>query len=171
VNGWVQWLPHCNALLNSIALLLLLRGYVLIRRRDERGHRRAMMATFATSVLFLASYVTYHTYLSLHGPEQFGRRFPEYPPAGVRYFYLGMLASHVVLAATVPFLAVASIYLGWRDRRAAHRRLVKWTFPVWLYVSITGILVYLMIYQIYPPRSSEPAPSAVSVAGGPGGIE
>lgn len=145
VPEWVGWLPHVNATLNGVALGLLLWGYILVKRGQWDAHRRAMLACFATSIVFLVSYLTYHSYASV------GRRFPDYPPPAVRYFYLGMLASHVILAAAVPFLAVAAIYLGLRDRRAAHRRVVRWAFPIWVYVSVTGILVYLMVYQIYPP--------------------
>jgi uncharacterized membrane protein YozB (DUF420 family) len=145
VPDWVLWLPHCNATLNAVALVLLLWGYQLVRSGRLGAHRRAMLACFATSVAFLLSYLTYHAYVDV------GRPFPTYPPAVVKYFYWGMLASHIVLAALVPFLAVGAIFLGLKDRRAAHRRLVRWAFPIWVYVSVTGILVYLMIYQIYPP--------------------
>ena len=71
-------------------------------------------------------------------------------PAAVRYLYLAILLTHVVLAATVPFLAVATIVLGYRDRRAAHRRLARWTFPIWLYVSVTGVVIYVVLYHLYP---------------------
>ena len=142
---YVRLLPHLNALLNTIATLLLLWGYFLIRQRRELAHRRVMLACFGVSVLFLTSYLIYH--FQVHSV-----RFPSYPPPIARYFYYAILLSHVVLAALVPFLAVASIVLGLRDRRTAHRRVSKWTFPIWLYVSVTGVLVYLMLYQIYPPR-------------------
>jgi uncharacterized membrane protein YozB (DUF420 family) len=133
-------------MLNGIATLLLIWGYVLIRRRQELAHRRVMLACFSVSVLFLISYLIYHFQVR-------SVRFPSYPPIGVRYFYYGMLLSHVVLAAFVPFLALASIILGLRDNRVAHRRVSRWTFPIWLYVSITGVLVYLMLYQLYPPKA------------------
>jgi putative membrane protein len=142
---YVRLLPHLNALLNSIATALLIWGYVLIRQRREQTHRRVMLACFGVSVLFLTSYLIYH--FQVHSV-----RFPSYPPPVARYFYYTILITHVILAALVPFLAIASIVLGLRDRRTAHRRVSRWTFPIWLYVSVTGVLVYLMLYQIYPPQ-------------------
>ncbi len=137
-------LPHINASLNATATLLLLVGYWLIRRGRESAHRRVMLACFAVSVLFLVSYLFYH---AQHGST----RFPLYPPAAVRLFYLTVLLTHVVLAAAVPILAVVTIALALRDRRVAHRRLARWTFPIWLYVSVTGVIVYWMLYHLYPP--------------------
>ena len=141
-------LPHVNASLNALATVLLVAGYVLIKRRNEAGHKRVMLACFAVSVCFLASYLTYH---ALAG----SKRFPEYPPPAIRYTYFTILISHVLLAAAVPILALTTIVLGLCDRRAAHRRVARMTWPIWLYVSITGVLVYLMLYQLYPPRQAE----------------
>lgn len=148
MDGLSEFLPHWNASLNLIALILLLVGIWLIRRRREVAHRRVMIACFATSTLFLVSYLLYHWLVGG------GKRFPDYPPPAIRYIYLSVLATHVVLAATVPFLAIAAIYFGWRDRRAHHRRVVRWAFPIWVYVSVTGVVVYLMLYQIYPPLAA-----------------
>jgi uncharacterized membrane protein YozB (DUF420 family) len=142
----VSALPHLNASLNALASVLLIAGYVLIKRRQEAAHKWLMLACFAVSVVFLASYLTYH--FNIPGGS---KRFPSYPPDVVRYGYYGLLLTHVVLAATVPFLAIATIWLGLANRREAHRKLAWWTFPIWLYVSITGVVVYLMLYQIYPP--------------------
>jgi uncharacterized membrane protein YozB (DUF420 family) len=151
VSELVLLLPHVNASLNALATVLLLLGYAQIKRGRELAHTRTMLACFGVSVLFLACYLTYHWGLHhYHGSA--GRRFPEYPPPQVRYAYLSILLTHVVLAAAVPFLAVATIWLGLRDHRAWHRRLARWTFPIWLYVSVTGVIVYLMLYQLYPPR-------------------
>lgn len=141
-----EYLPHVNASLNALAAVLLVIGYVLIKRRQEQAHKWTMLACFGVSVLFLVCYLLYHA--AIGG----GKKFPAYPPSAVRYTYYAMLLTHVVLAAAVPFLAVATIYFGLRDRRAAHRRLARWTFPIWLYVSITGVAVYVVLYQIYPPR-------------------
>ena len=142
----VPFLPHLNASLNALATVLLVAGYVLIRRRQETAHKWTMLACFAVSAVFLASYLTYHFQL-----EGISKKFPTYPPSAVRATYYVILISHIVLAATVPFLAVATIWLGLANRRLAHRRLARWTFPIWLYVSITGVFVYLMLYQLYPP--------------------
>ncbi len=102
-----------------------------------------MLSCFAVSVAFLVSYLVYHAQVG-------SRHFSDEAPSPARIFYFAVLISHVILAALVPFLAVATIYLGLTDRRAAHRRLARWTFPIWLYVSVTGVIVYLMMYQLYP---------------------
>lgn len=135
----VHDLPAVNASLNALATLLLIVGYVLIKRRRELAHKATMLAAFCVSCLFLACYLVYHYHA---GSKPF-------PGEGVvRTGYLVMLASHIILAAAVPFLAVTTIWLGYADRRAAHRRLARWTFPIWLYVSITGVLIYVMLYRL-----------------------
>ncbi|MEY4180191.1 MAG: hypothetical protein RLY70_3765 [Planctomycetota bacterium] len=145
-----QILPHVNASLNALATVLLIVGWRLIRQRRESAHRRVMLSAFAVSTVFLGSYLLYH----------FGARdgastpFPPYPPAFVRYAYYAILLSHILLAMAVPFMAVASIYLGLRGYRSAHRRLARWTFPIWLYVSVTGVVVYVMLYQVFPPQQA-----------------
>jgi putative membrane protein len=143
----IEVLPHVNATLNATATVLLLIGYALIKQRREQAHKWTMLACFAVSVVFLGCYLTYH--FNIKGGS---RPFPSHPPNAVRYTYYVILASHVVLAATVPFLAVATIWLGLADRRRAHNRLAWWTFPIWLYVSITGVIVYAMLYHLYAPR-------------------
>jgi putative membrane protein len=144
VDEVVKWLPHVNASLNALAGCLLVLGFVLIKRRREQAHKWTMLACFGVSVAFLGCYLFYH-----FNTEIVRKLGPDAAPP-VRYAYLGMLLTHIVLAALVPFLSVATIYLGLRDRRPAHRRLAKWTFPIWLYVSVTGVLVYVMLYWIYP---------------------
>ena len=147
MDDLVNALPHVNASLNALATVLLVVGFVLIKRRQETAHKWTMLACFAVSVVFLLSYLTYHFHAG-------SVKFPtdeSYVPTAIRYSYYAILLTHVVLAATVPFLAIATIYLGLADKRLAHRRLAKWTFPIWLYVSVTGVIVYLMLYQIYPP--------------------
>ncbi|MEX2174876.1 MAG: DUF420 domain-containing protein, partial [Pirellulaceae bacterium] len=140
-----------NASLNALATVLLALGFVLIKRRQERAHKWTMLACFGVSVVFLASYLTYH--FNIPGGS---RKFPDYPPTAVRYTYYAILLTHVVLAAIVPFLAIATIYTGLADKRRAHRKLAKWTFPIWMYVSLTGVVVYWLLYQTYTPRSAEP---------------
>ena len=141
-------LPAVNAGLNGLATLLLVLGFVLIKQRRETAHKRTMLAAFATSVVFLGCYLTYHYML---GRETGQSHVSFQGPGMVRAAYLTMLASHIILAVTVPFLAVITIWLGYADRRAAHRRWAKWTFPIWLYVSVTGVLIYFMLYHLYPP--------------------
>jgi len=142
----IETLPHVNAALNALATALLIVGYLLIKARREAAHKWTMLACFGVSVLFLASYLTYH--FNIPGGS---KRFPAYPPVAIRYAYYGILLTHVVLAAAVPFLAVTTIWLGLADRRRAHTKIAWWTFPIWLYVSITGVVVYLLLYQLYPP--------------------
>jgi uncharacterized membrane protein YozB (DUF420 family) len=131
-------LPTLNAVLNASATVLLVVGYSFIKQGREQAHKRAMLAAFVVSILFLISYLTYH-YQALHV------KFTG--PATVRYVYYAILIPHVILAAAVPFLAVTTIYLGLTDQRPRHRRLARWTFPIWLFVSVTGVIVYVMLYH------------------------
>jgi putative membrane protein len=147
VNQLVHILPHVNATLNAIATVLLIVGYVLIKRGREQAHIRTMLAAFGVSVVFLICYLTYHSSLRTLSISE--RRLPATVGGGVRYSYYAMLISHIVLAATVPVLACLTIWYGYRDQRARHRRLAWWTFPIWLYVSVTGVLIYLVLYQVY----------------------
>jgi putative membrane protein len=146
----VEYLPHVNVSLNATATLLLIVGFVLIKAGREVAHKRAMLATFGVNVVFLISYLIYHA-------NVLSKRFPNDPSVAsdtVRYFYYGLLASHVVLAAAVPFLAIWTIFLALRGRIDRHRRWARWTWPIWLYVSVTGVMVYLMLYQIYVPAEA-----------------
>ncbi len=138
----LQDLPHLNALLNFTATLLLLLGFVLIKLRRERAHRNVMLATFGVSTAFLTCYLVYHLGVELT------KTFPGGPP--LSYVYYTILVSHILLAMTVPVLAIGTIYLGLKDRRPQHLRWAKWTFPIWLYVSVTGVVIYLMLYRLYP---------------------
>lgn len=136
-------LPAVNAGLNLLATMLLTIGYVLIKRGRVVAHRNAMLGAFAVSIVFLVCYLIYHA--------QIGSR--PFPGQGwVRPVYFAILISHVVLAASVPVLAVWTIVLGLTGRLAQHRRLARWTWPIWLYVSITGVVVYVMLYRLYPPQ-------------------
>lgn len=132
-------LAATNALLNASCAVCLVAGWRRIRALDRRAHRRWMLAAFSISCIFLASYLTR---VALSGTHT-------YPPeAPFRTFYLVMLASHVILAAFVPFLAVGSIVLAWKERLPLHRKLARVTLPVWLYVSVTGVGVYIMLYHV-----------------------
>jgi uncharacterized membrane protein YozB (DUF420 family) len=135
-------LPAVNASLNATSAVLLTVGFVAIRRRNVAVHRACMLAAFATSVVFLASYVVYH----LHAGTT---HFPGTGPA--RPVYFAILGTHTPLAALVPFLAIATLWRALRGRFASHRRLARWTWPIWMYVSVTGVVVYVMLYQLYPP--------------------
>ena len=149
----VEQLPSVNATLNAIAAALLVWGYVLIRRRREQAHKIVMLSAFGVSCVFLVCYLVYH--------YQVGSVRFEGPPL-VRQLYLAMLLSHIVLAAAVPVLAGVTIYLGYRDRRIRHRRWARWTLPIWLYVSVTGVLIYVLLYHVYPPAGRRPIMPAKS---------
>lgn len=142
--GWVSQLPAVNALLNLTATILLVAGYALIKQRRETAHKSAMLAAFAVSVVFLVCYLIYH---------QAAGHVPFTGPPTVRAIYLTILFSHIALAVLVPFLALATIYYGLKDDRPRHLRIARWTFPIWLYVSVTGVIVYVMLYLLYPSGS------------------
>ena len=133
-------LPLVNASLNGLATVLLIVGYVCIRQRRIAAHRAAMIAAFVTSVLFLISYLIYHAHAG-------SRPFPG--RGSVRAVYFGILITHIVLAATIPPLAGVTLWRAYRRRFDRHMKIARWTLPLWLYVSITGIVVYLMLYQLY----------------------
>lgn len=131
-------LPAVNAGLNGLAGVWLLAGFWFIKRGQVGRHRACMIGAFATSTVFLISYVAYHV---LHGSTRFGQG------GFVRYVYFAILISHVVLAAAVVPMAVVTLVRGLRGHVDRHKRLARWTFPIWMYVSVTGVLVYLMLYQ------------------------
>ncbi|MFM9025318.1 MAG: DUF420 domain-containing protein [Planctomycetaceae bacterium] len=134
-------LATVNAVLNASAAVLLVAGWACIRRGDVRGHRAAMVAAFVVSSVFLVSYLARY---ALEGTHRFAG------PDAVRPVYLAILATHVPLAALVPVLALRMFFLAWRGRFDAHRRLGRITLPIWLYVSVTGVLIYLMLYRWFP---------------------
>jgi uncharacterized membrane protein YozB (DUF420 family) len=137
----VHPLATTNAVLNAIATALLVAGWVFIRRGEWRAHRFAMMAAFAVSTLFLVCYLSYH-YLVGHVPFA--------GQGTARTVYFAILVSHIVLAVLVPFLAIAMFLLAFRGKWAAHRALGRVTMPIWLYVSITGVVIYMLLYHVYP---------------------
>ena len=132
--------PALNASLNGASAVLIATGRLLIRRKKVNLHRACMIAAVSTSTLFLASYLYYHAHVgSVHFPGQ----------GWTRPVYFTLLISHTVLAAAVVPLVVWSLTLALRGRFDRHRRVSRWTYPIWLYVSITGVLVYVILYQIY----------------------
>jgi uncharacterized membrane protein YozB (DUF420 family) len=132
-------LPTVNATLNAISGVFLLAGYVLIKRRQIDAHRNAMLGAFGSSTLFLISYLVYHANV--------GSR-PFTGQGAIRYFYFAVLISHVILAALILPMAIATLSRGLRGRYAEHKRIATKAFPAWMYVSITGVIVYLMLYQM-----------------------
>lgn len=132
-------LPALNATLNGAATILLLAGYRFIRQRRIPAHRRTMLAAFSCSVIFLISYLIYHFQV---GSVRFQGT------GGVRTLYLSILLTHTVLAATIPVLAPLTLFRALSGRFDRHRRIARWTLPIWLYVSVTGVVVYWMLYQM-----------------------
>jgi putative membrane protein len=138
-------LPALNAVLNGTCALLLITGYGLIRRRQVLAHQVCMLTALAVSAAFLASYLYYHLVVRRGEPTRF------VGPEAVRAFYLAVLLSHTVLAVAVAPLALVTAYLGLTGQLGRHVRLARWTLPIWLYVSVTGVVVYWMLYRLYPP--------------------
>jgi len=134
----VHDLPAVNAALNAIAAVLLTIAFVLIRKGRVNAHRRTMIAAFATSSLFLICYITYHAQV---GSVRFTRQ------GFVRPLYFTILITHVTLAAAVLPLAIITLSRGLKARYDRHRAIARWTLPIWLYVSVTGVLVYVLLYQ------------------------
>jgi len=135
----VHDLPSVNAALNATAAALLIWGYTLIRRRRIETHRKVMLAAFVTSSLFLICYIVYHVQVG-------SVRFPK--TGAIRTVYLSILGTHTLLAATVPVLAIITLRRGLTARFDKHRKIARWTLPIWLYVSVTGVVVYLMLYHL-----------------------
>ena len=134
-------LPMLNTGLNLTATILLLFARSAIKRREIEKHKKLMIAGFSVSVLFLISYLIYHA-------NVMSVSFQE--PAWFKPIYLVILLTHVVLAATVPFLAVISLRRGLKRQDQKHVKIVKYAYPIWMYVSITGVIIYLLLYQIFP---------------------
>jgi putative membrane protein len=150
MKDFIFTLPHVNAILNTTSGLFLIAGFILIRRRRIAAHRASMLAAFVASTVFLVSYVLYHSLLAYYlgqGPTKFkGEGF-------IRPIYFFILLTHTILAvAVVPFILITLIR-GLRRQDEKHRRIARWTYPLWLYVSVTGVIVYLFLYQLYPARS------------------
>jgi len=133
-------LPALNAILNGTSAVLLVCGYVLIRSGRDRAHKRFMLAALTSSALFLTSYVIYHANTG-------SRPFPGQGP--IRVIYFAILITHVVLAAAIVPLALITATRGLRSQFVRHVRIARWTLPLWLYVSVTGVVIYLMLYRLY----------------------
>ena len=138
---YIPFLPHVNAVLNTTSALLLLAGFRFIRRGQILAHRNCQVTAVITSTLFLISYLTYHYY---HGATHFPRKGP------VLVVYLAILITHTILAVVIVPLILVTLYRASRGDFIRHRRIARWTLPLWLYVSVTGVIVYLMLYRIYP---------------------
>jgi len=137
----LSFLPALNASLNLLATLLLSLGFVLIRRGRERAHRRVMTSAFAVSALFLVLYIAHKIWRNFENTEFHGESW-------ARALYRVLLGSHVLLAMTVPVFAIVLIRLGRAERRREHRRLARIAWPIWMYVSVTGVAIYVVLYHL-----------------------
>ncbi|KAB2660434.1 MAG: DUF420 domain-containing protein [Verrucomicrobia bacterium] len=136
-------LPLVNACLNGLSVIFLSVGFYMIRKGNKVAHRNAMISAFVTSSVFLASYLTYHIYW---GRTEFRN------PAWFRPIYLILLLTHTILAIVVVPMILISLSRAWRERWELHKKIARWTWPVWMYVSITGVVIYLLLYQIFPQK-------------------
>ena len=136
-------LPAVNASLNGLSALFLAAGYRFIRRQNRAAHRNCMIAAVCTSTLFLASYLTYH--IAVHTITRF-------PDVWFRPIYLAILLTHTVLAAAIVPLVLITLSRALRQRFDSHRKIARWTWPIWMYVSVTGVVIYLLLYQIFPQQ-------------------
>jgi len=132
-------LPTVNAVLNATSAVLLVWGYTLIRGKQIQAHRKVMITAFATSCLFLVCYLIYHAQVG---------SVPFQGTGVIRPIYFSILITHTILAATVPVLAIITLRRGLAGKYDKHRRIARWTLPIWLYVSVTGVVVYLMLYHM-----------------------
>jgi len=140
-------LPAVNAVLNGLSAVFLLAGFVFIRRRKMVAHRNCMIAALVSSTVFLGCYITYHTYLAyvLHrGPTVFKE------PAWFRPIYLAILLTHTVLAVTILPMVFITLNRALKQRFELHKKIARWTWPLWMYVSVTGVLIYYLLYQKFP---------------------
>ncbi|HKP36267.1 MAG TPA: DUF420 domain-containing protein [Pyrinomonadaceae bacterium] len=143
MSDFISALPHFNAFLNFTSFVLLTSGYFFIRRKDVIAHRNCQVAALSVSILFLISYLTYH---SQHGATKFvGQGI-------VRPIYFAILLTHTILAAVIVPFVIVTFLRAKRGNFLRHKAIARWTLPMWLYVSITGVVVYLMLYHLYPSR-------------------
>ncbi|HJN89060.1 MAG TPA: DUF420 domain-containing protein [Verrucomicrobiota bacterium] len=152
----IQNLPLINACLNALATVLLMFGFVFIKKGNKIAHRNCMVSALATSAVFLACYLVYHF------NTEVVTRFVE--PAWFRPIYLVLLLTHVVLAVVILPLIFMTFSRAFKERFEQHKKIARWTWPLWMYVSITGVLIYLLLYQIFPqtkqPKAESPPPAA-----------
>ncbi|MFY9558465.1 MAG: DUF420 domain-containing protein [Blastocatellia bacterium] len=141
----ISFLPTLNAILNAITGILIVSGFLFIRRKRIAAHRACMIGAVTTSCLFLISYLVYHV--------GFGAGVTRFTGTGwVRAAYHTILISHTILAVTIVPFVIVTLRRALRSDFLRHRRIARWTFPMWLYVSVTGVIVYLMLYHLYPSR-------------------
>ena len=154
----IQDLPIVNACLNALATVFLMFGFVYIKKGNKTAHRNCMISAFVTSAVFLTCYLIYHF------STEVVTKFVE--PEWFRPIYLVLLLTHVVLAVVILPLIFITLSRALKERFDQHRKIARWTWPLWMYVSITGVLIYLLLYQIFPqPKPVQPAAVEQQVAG------
>jgi putative membrane protein len=148
-------LPALNAFLNGLSAILLTMAFIFIRRKNVVAHRRCMLSAVSCSVLFLISYLTYH---SQAGTTRFTN------PAWFRNIYIPLLISHTILAATIIPLIIITLTRAFKMRFENHRKIARWTWPLWMYVSITGVVIYFLLYWIFPQHKPSRTPQSQTIA-------
>jgi uncharacterized membrane protein YozB (DUF420 family) len=142
-------LPAVNACLNGLSVLFLTAGYVYIRRGNKTAHRNCMVTALISSTGFLACYLTYHIGMRIH----YGKGHTEFhDPAWFRPVYLCILFSHLALAIAIVPLVLITLQRAVKQRFELHKKIARWTWPIWMYVSVTGVVIYVLLYQIFPQR-------------------
>ncbi len=137
----IEYLPTVNAILNSTSAILLLTGHAFIKRGNKDAHKKCMIGTFTVSILFLISYLTYHY---VHGTTVF------LGEGWIRPVYFFILTTHTILAASIVPLSIITLRRGLKDNILSHKKIARWTYPIWLYVSVTGVVIYILLYHLYP---------------------
>ena len=143
-------LPAINASLNGLSAAFLTAGFIFIRQKKIIPHRNCMISAFCVSVVFLVCYISYHSYLALvlhRGPTRFLN------PSWFRPIYLTILLTHTILAMVIVPMILITLSRALRERFEIHKKIARWTWPLWMYVSVTGVVVYLLLYQIFPQNS------------------
>lgn len=151
-------LPLVNACLNGLSTVLLTLGYIFIKREQRDAHRNCMIAAFVTSSIFLVCYVTYHVGMQ----RQYGSAHTKFvDPAWFRPIYLTLLLTHVLLAIAIVPLILLTLSRAFKQRFELHKKIARWTWPLWMYVSVTGVLIYLLLYHKYPQKNGPAAAPAL----------
>ena len=135
--------PEVNATLNGVSAVLLVAGLAFIQRRRVQAHAAMMISALCTSTVFLGCYITYHVYRAMHGI-----RITHFPESRWRLIYLAILETHTILAVVTVPLVIVTFVRAWRRNWLGHRRIAVWTFPIWLYVSVTVVIIYVMLYHL-----------------------
>lgn len=143
LNEIIPYMPHVQAALNATAAILLFTGYRYIKNNDQQAHKKCMIAALIVSTIFLASYLTYHEVVGYQPFEGRGM---------IRPIYFTFLFSHIVLSGVVVPMILVTVFYAAKGNFTKHPRIARWTFPVWLYISISGVIVYVLAFHVYPPE-------------------